>query len=264
MLPPLHHGHGFSLAAACLMIGAPLLIGAGLPLDEAIALGDDAAVISGVPTQLSRLVAHPGAGVLHPRRIVSGSGRLAPGLAARLQEMYGPVLIDFYGSTATGTVCIAIPDDLATAPGTVGRPAAGVRIRVLGDDGRPHPRGTVGVVHAGRRATGDLGWMDDAGRLFLAGRADGLVVSGGENISATEVEDYLADQPEVEDVHVRAVSDAEFGTVLVARVVLRSGAAAELRERVKRDLGRHKAPRIQVVPSIERTATGKVRLDPAG
>lgn len=260
VLPPLHHGHGFSLATACLIVGAPLLIGAGLPLDEAMVLAGRANVLSGVPTQLSRLAGHPRARSLSPRRIVSGSGRLSPTLASRLNDLYGPVLIDCYGSTATGTVAIATADDLSASPGTVGRPVAGVRIRVLDGDGRSCPRGTVGVVHAASRATGDLGWMDAAGRLHLAGRADGLVVSGGENISAAEVEDYLAAQPEVDDVHVRAVPDEEFGAVLAARVVLRSGDAASLRDRVKRDLGRHKAPRIDVVDAIERTATGKVRL----
>ncbi|CAN5416747.1 long-chain-fatty-acid--CoA ligase FadD2 [soil metagenome] len=259
VLPPLHHGHGFSLATACLIVGAPVMVGAGLPLDEVMPLAARATVISGVPTQLDRLARHPDAASLHPRRVVSGSGRLSPSLAQRLRDQYGPVVVDLFGTTGTGTVTLATAEDLSAAPWTVGRPAAGVRIRVLDSAGRACPRGAVGAVHAGSRATGDLGWMDEHDRLFLAGRSDGLVVSGGENVSATEVEDYLAEQPEVTDVHVRAVADEEFGTRLVARVVT-SADAAELTARVTRALGRHKTPRLQVVDRIERTPTGKVRL----
>ena len=250
VLPPVHHGHGLSLTTACLMLGAPAVLGGGLELDEQVALARDAGVISGVPTQLWRLAGHAAASSLSPRRIVSGSGRLSPILAARLHELYGPVLVDFFGTTAVGTVTIATAADLAEAPGTVGRPAAGVRVSIRD-----------GLVHVNGRRTGDRGYLDDAGRLFLTGRSDDLIVSGRENLSPTRVEDYLAAHPGVADVHVRAVPDEEYGHRLVARVVLRPGFdEPTVLAHVSRDLGRHAVPRLERVEKIERTATGKVKL----
>ena len=154
--------------------------------------------------------------------------------------------------------------------GTAGRPVAGVSIRIVDAAGAIVPRGVEGLVLASSplsasRAssrTGDRGFLDASGRLHLTGRADSIVVSGGENISASEAEDYLLAQPEITDAHVFAVPDERLDAVLAARVVLSSPLPTEqLLARITRDLGPAKTPRmLDVVDSIPRTATGKARL----
>lgn len=264
ILPPLHHGHGLSIASACLLVGAPI-VARGPDVVELLAR-HDVAVLTAVPLQLRRLAdaldAEP-----RPlpalRRVVSGSARLPAALSERLTARLGPVLVDLFGSTETGTLTRADATDL----GTVGRPVAGVRVRVVDAAGRTVDRGVIGRIMAtspfarGERPTGDLGLVTNDGRLVLTGRDDGITVSGGVNVSAAEVEDYLAAQPEVADVHVSAVDDPDFDRALVARVVLRAPVtAAELRARVARDLARAKAPRlIELVDEIPRTETGKPR-----
>ena len=264
ILPPLHHGHGLSLAIASLLVGAPIVARGPNIVDLLDRHG--VAVLSAVPTQLHRL-ADELDGDRRPlprlRRVVSGSGRLPAPLVARLAERVGPVIVDLFGTTQTGTLTRAGVADA----GTVGRPVAGVRLRLVDDRGRPVARGTLGRVLArspftpGELATGDLGFIDAAGRLVLAGRDDGLTVSGGENVSAGEVEDYLAAQPEVADAWVRVEPDPEFDRALVATLVLRAPISPDdLRARVARDLARHKAPRrIEIVETIARTDTGKPR-----
>lgn len=269
LLAPLHHGHGLSLAIASLSVGAPLVLAGGLRMDAALDLAELAGsrVVSGVPAQLLRL-----ADCLDERprtlaltHIVSGSARLPDALAARLTERFGPVVINFFGSTETGTVTVARARDR----GTLGRPVAGASIRIVDATGATVPRGTVGRVVAHSplstsrtpRATGDLGLLDASGRLHVAGRADSLVVSGGENVSPAELEDYLLAQPEIEDADVLVIPDERLDAVLTARVVLRVPLSSDtLLDRITRDLGRGKAPRaVNVVDTIPRTATGKAR-----
>jgi acyl-CoA synthetase (AMP-forming)/AMP-acid ligase II len=264
ILPPLHHGHGLSVAIACLLVGAPV-VARGPDVVDLLAR-HDVAVLTAVPLQLRRL-----ADALDDdprplpalRRVVSGSARLPAALSERLTTRLGPLLVDLFGSTETGTLTRADAADR----GTVGRPVAGVRVRVVDAAGRTVDRDVIGRVMArspfarGERPTGDVGLVTRNGRLVLTGRHDGITVSGGENVSAAEVEDYLAAQPEVADVDVRVVDDPDFDLALVARVVPRTPVdAAELRARVARDLARAKAPRIiELVDEIPRTETGKPR-----
>lgn len=271
LLAPLHHGHGLSLAIACLAIGAPLVLAGGMRMGATLDLAQSAGarVVSGVPAQLLRVAEVQ---EQHPRelaisRIVSGSARLPSSLVARLVAHFGPVVVDFYGSTQTGTVTISRGADLAS--GSVGRPAAGVTVRVVDATGQPVPRGSEGFVVAasplaasrGTQRTGDRGYLDEAGRLFLTARADSLTVTGGENVSVHQVEDYLLAQPEIVDAHVFTVHDERLDAVLAARVVLRSPLTVDaLVARVTRDLGRPKTPRIlHIVDVIDRTPTGKAR-----
>lgn len=264
ILPPLYHGHGLSVALACLLVGAPI-VARGPDVVDLLAR-HDVAVLTAVPLQLRRLAdaldADP-----RPlpalRRVVSGSARLPAALSERLTTRLGPVLVDLFGSTETGTLTRADAADR----GTVGRPVVGVRVRIVDADGRTVDREVIGRVMAkspfarGERPTGDVGLVTRTGRLVLTGRDDGITVSGGENVSAAEVEDYLAAQPEVADVAVRVVDDPDFDRALVARVVLRTPVTADaLRARVGRDLARAKVPRlIEVVDEIPRTETGKPR-----
>jgi fatty-acyl-CoA synthase len=245
IMPPLFHGHGFSLAAACLVVGAPIIIGSTASAEK-LAREHHVGLIAGVPAQLGGLI---GAHLPSVRLIAAGSARLPQALAESLLENFD--LVDFFGSTETGTATIAVAADLRA--GTVGRPAAGVRVSIVDGAGTVVPRGVEGWVRvssvlgfAGRSPllTGDRGSLDAEGRLRLAGRADGVVVSGGENISVGALVAYLKAQPEIADAVVTVVPDARLDRVLAASVVL--GALlteAELCERVRAQLGKSYVPR---------------------
>jgi fatty-acyl-CoA synthase len=219
------------------------------------------------------------------RVIVSGAAALRPDLAAAVMDAFGDILFDLYGTTETGWATLATPADLRATPGTVGRPAHGVTVAVLDDEGSPLPEGQVGQVYVGSgltfggysgggskaivrglMSTGDLGYLDDRGLLFVVGRADDMVVSGGENVYPREVEDLLAGHPAVADVVVFGVPDEEFGQRLAARVVPAPATAAtreDLVAFVADTLGRHKVPRdVEFVARLDRTGSGKVRRRP--
>jgi fatty-acyl-CoA synthase len=115
----------------------------------------------------------------------------------------------------------------------------------------------------GLTGTGDLGHLDGEGRLFIDGRADDMIVSGGENVFPGEVENLLGGHPDVAEVSVTGVDDEKFGQRLAAYVVRTPGADVtedDLKAYVKKHLARYKVPRdVQFVPELPRTSTGKVR-----
>ncbi|MFC7616078.1 AMP-binding protein [Actinokineospora soli] len=191
------------------------------------------------------------------------------------------MLLNGYGSSEIGVAAVATPADLRAAPGTVGRPTLGIPVRVLDDARRPVPPGVAGTVFVGGPLvfegytgggskevvdglmnTGDTGHLDPQGRLHVLGRADDMIVSGGENVYPQEVEDVLARHPAVADVAVVGADDPEFGQRLVAYVVPRGDRPdpAELSAHVRTALARYKVPRDYVfVAELPRTPTGKVR-----
>ena len=223
--------------------------------------------------------------------LVMVSGSALPGdLAPRWMDAFGDTLYSVYGSTEAAWGAIASPADLRLAPGTAGRPPPGTRIEILDGDGRPVPPGVTGRIavanrmlavaesgggnpggggnRAGARIrgcllTGDLGHMDERGLLFVEGREDDMIVSGGENVYPLEVEETLARHPGVLEAAVVGVPDPEFGQRLRALVVRRPGTrrvtAQELRRHVRDQLAAYKVPRdVEFVDALERTATGKV------
>ncbi len=219
----------------------------------------------------------------HRPRIVAVSGSALPsGLAGEFMDRFGDCLYNLYGSTEVSWVSIAAPRDLRESPGTAGRAPAGTVLRILDDDGRAVPPGTDGRVfvgndmpfegytrpgteietHDGLIGTGDLGHLDDAGRLHLTGRGDDMIVSGGENVHPGPVEDLIAADDAVREVAVVGVPDERFGQRLAAYVVLRPGASLD--EDGVRDLVRAKAARFAVprdvvfLDELPRNQTGKV------
>jgi fatty-acyl-CoA synthase len=284
--PPLFHGLGLLTSMLALFLGSPLVLRA--KFDPAAVLADveatGAGAIVAVPVMLRRMLD------LGPTRIaeydlrslravISGASQLGATLAERFIERFGPVLCDAYGSSEVGIATIATSADLTAAPGTVGRPCLGSSIRILDDNDRPVPTGETGRIFAGgglvfggysdgssktvvggRMSTGDLGHLDEAGRLFVDGREDDMIVSGGENVYPVEVEQCLATHPAVAEAVVAGVPDDEFGQRLVAYVVLREPATEDdLIAHVKSNLARYKTPRqIVILDEFPRNATGKV------
>jgi fatty-acyl-CoA synthase len=239
-----------------------------------------------VPVVLQRLLAQDeaefrGRDFSSLRVILASGSQLSGDLARRTAERFGPVLYNLYGSTEVAYGTIATPRDLARAPGTAGRVVHGARVRILDEHGVPLPPGRTGRVFVGNLipfegytgggdklrvdgllATGDLGHFDHEGHLFIDGRDDEMIISGGENVYPAEVEELLAAHPAVLEVAVVGMPDEAWGQALKAFVVRRPGhalTAEEVRDHVRDNLARYKVPReVEFLPSLPRNATGKV------
>lgn len=239
-----------------------------------------------VPVMIERIMALP-ADVR--RRYNCGSLRFAAASGSRMRgdvvtafmDEFGEIVYNNYNATETGMVTIAKPEDLRAAPDTAGKPVAGTEIRILDDLYREVGTGEVGQIyvcnntafdgftsgetkhsHAGFMATGDVGYLDAAGRLFVVGRDDEMIVSGGENVYPIEVEQLLIGHPDVTEVSVIGVDDEQFGQRLAAFVVLRAGAATgpeSLKQYVRDNLANYKVPReIKLLDELPRSSTGKI------
>jgi fatty-acyl-CoA synthase len=215
-------------------------------------------------------------------RAVPVSGSALPGpLSNRWMDLFGDNLYNLYGSTEVAWATIATPADLRAAPGTAGKPPRGTVVRLFGEDDREVAPGQTGRIFVGNElafegytggggksdiggllSSGDVGHFDAAGRLFVDGRDDDMIVSGGENVFPGEVEDLLAGHPAIAEAAVFGVDDDQFGQRLKAVVVLRGDGSLtedELRRYVKENLAGFKAPRdVEFAAELPRTSTGKV------
>src|SRR3954466_8337520 len=213
-------------------------------------------------------------------RAVPVSGSALPGaISDRWMDHFGENLYNLYGSTEVAWATIATPRDLREAPGTVGRPPRGSVVKIYGENGSPVKPGASGRVFVGNDvqfegytgggkkdeidgllSSGDVGHFDEAGRLFIDGRDDDMIVSGGENVFPAEVEDLLHGHENVADVAVFGVEDEKFGQRLKA-VIVKKGSLSEkdVQDYVKKNLAGYKAPRdVVFVDELPRTSTGKV------
>ena len=215
-------------------------------------------------------------------RFAAASGsRMRPDVVIKFMDQFGDVVYNNYNATEAGMIATATPVDLRAAPDTAGRPAEGTDIRILDADFRERPTGEVGTIyvrnstqfdgytsgatkdfHEDYMSSGDVGYLDDAGRLFVVGRDDEMIVSGGENVYPIEVEKTLAAHPEVAEAAVLGVDDEQYGQRLAAFVVLDAGAAATpetLKAHVRENLANYKVPRqIAVLDELPRGSTGKI------
>jgi acyl-CoA synthetase (AMP-forming)/AMP-acid ligase II len=215
-------------------------------------------------------------------RFATASGsRMHPDAVVAFMDRFGDVIVNNYNATEAGMIASATPEDLRAAPETAGKPVPGTELRILDDDRRQLPINQIGQIfvrsgtlfegyssggtkrfHDGFMASGDMGYLDANGRLFVAGRDDEMIVSGGENVYPIEVEKILARHPDVADVAVIGVDDEQYGQRLAAFVVFRSDASATpetLKQHVRESLANYKVPRdIIVLDEIPRNPTGKV------
>ncbi|MET8150818.1 SDR family NAD(P)-dependent oxidoreductase [Actinoplanes sp. NPDC049668] len=278
---PPHHGYGLTYLSAGLVLGAPvILVPGGDPARILSAVAEHrAGLLFAVPIQLRRICDLPDAqwpAIDSLRGVVSGAAPLTADLCERLRDRFGDRTFNMYATSEAGWAAMATPADLRAAPGTVGRAPRGVRVRVVEPDGTPLPPGRIGEIqvrgwHPDGRwlGTGDLGHVDLAGRLFVDGRLDDMIVSGGENVYPGPVAEVLVSHPDVADALLEPVADAEFGQRLRATVEVRPGrslTAARLRQWLEPRLSKAELPReITIVAALHRTSTGKpVRLPGSG
>ena len=285
---PLFHSNGFSQAMYAMVLGSTLVLRRHFDPEQALAsaAAHRASAMIVVPTMLRRILdLDPAALAAHDlsalRIVFVGGSQLGAALAIRALEALGPVVYNMYGSTEVAYATIATPADLAAEPGCVGSVAPGSVVKVFTDDRHEAPAGTRGRIFVGNilafegytsggtkesiqglMATGDVGHFDPAGRLFIDGRDDEMIVSGGENVFPGEVEEALAHHPDILDVAVIGVTDEEFGQRLRSYIVVRPGASLtehDVKEYVRNRLARFKIPRdVVFVDALPRNAGGKV------
>ncbi len=215
-------------------------------------------------------------------RFAAASGsRMRPDVVTRFMDAFGPVIYNNYNATEAGMIATATPADLLVAPNTAGTPADNAEIRILDSEFHELPSGEIGTIyvrsstqfdgytsgktskfHAGFMSSGDVGYLDDAGRLFVVGRDDEMIVSGGENVYPIEVETTLVAHPEVAEAAVLGVDDEHYGQRLAAFVVLEPGASATidtLKRHVRDNLASYKVPRdVAILDELPRSSTGKI------
>jgi acyl-CoA synthetase (AMP-forming)/AMP-acid ligase II len=285
---PLFHSWGFFHFVISLPTASTIVLRRRFdPEDTLLAMQESRAqVLVAVPVMIQRILRLPEQTLakydLSSLRITSLSGSTLPGeLAIEWMDRFGDTVYNLYGSTEVAYATVATPEDLRAAPGTAGRPPRGTVVRLYDDAGREVPQGEVGRIFAGNEmsfegytggggkeiidgllCTGDVGHLDAAGRLFVDGRDDEMIVSGGENVFPREVEDLLADHEAVADVAVIGVEDEEFGQRLKAFVVIAAEAVVseeDLKAHVKSNLASYKTPReVVFMEELPRNATGKV------
>jgi fatty-acyl-CoA synthase len=289
--PPMFHGVGYTQAVLSIALGCTVQVHRKFIPErvlESITEHRPTALVV-VPVMLRRIVsvleqAGPdGPYDTSSLRLVFVSGsQLEAELVRRAQKTIGDKLYNFYGSTEVAYATFATPEDLKVAPGCAGRPPFGAVVKLYDDQGRPvHGVGTVGRIFVGNSfqfdgytggggkeaidglmATGDVGHFDDGGRLFVDGRDDDMIVSGGENLFPGEVEELLITNPAIEEASVIGVDDPEFHKRLAAFIVLRKGQTLtpeEVRAFVKSNLARFKVPRdVIFVDELPRNPSGKV------
>jgi fatty-acyl-CoA synthase len=285
---PLFHAWGLSNFALALGLGSTAVLRRKFDpegtLEDVAREQCDALAV--VPVMLQRILDLPAQARRRydtsSLRVVAASGSAVSGdLAVRWMDEFGDNLYNLYGSTEVASATIATPQDMRTAPGTAGKPTRGSVVKILDEHGGEVPQGGTGRIFVGNAmvfegytggedkervgnlvATGDVGRFDAAGRLFVEGRDDEMIVSGGENVFPKEVEDTLASHPAVAEAACIGVEDEQFGQRLRAFVVAANGAEPDpdaLKKHVRDHLARYKVPReIVFIDELPRNATGKV------
>ena len=285
---PMFHALGFAGMALGLALGSTLVVRRHFDPEATLdSLQDnEATALIVVPVMLQRMLELPDNEVAtrdtsHLKVIFVSGSALSVDLVKRTMKAFGPVVYNMYGSTEIAYATIATPKDLAEEPGSVGKVVRGVVVKILDDDGEEVKSEVSGRIFVGNAAqfegytggetkeqikglmsSGDVGHFDRKGRLFIDGRDDEMIVSGGENVFPAEVEELLAGHEAIAEAAVIGVDDEKFGQRLKAFVVLRDGkelSEDEVKDYVKDNLARYKTPReVVFMDELPRNPTGKV------
>ena len=283
---PLFHTWGFAHFMLSALMGETVVLRRRFDPEECLRVtqGERCEAMVVIPVMLQRVLGLPqevkDSYDLTRVEVVAASGSSLPGdLALSWMDQFGDNLYNLYGSTEVAYASVATPEDLREAPGSAGRPPYATVVKILDDDGAPVPDGEPGRIFVGNKmlfegytggghkevrgglmASGDVGRFGTDGRLYVEGRDDEMIVSGGENVFPAEVEDCLARHGRVVEAAAVGVDDEDYGQRLRAFVVVSEDVAEdELREWVKHNLARYKVPREFVfLDELPRNATGKI------
>jgi acyl-CoA synthetase (AMP-forming)/AMP-acid ligase II len=285
---PLFHTWGFAHLSLAMLLGSTVVLTRKFEPETALKVLTehrcDSFVV--IPVMLQRILRLPTATLdsydLSHVKVVAASGSAMPGnLSIEWMDQFGDTLYNIYGSTEVAWASVAQPVDMRAAPGTAGKPPVNTVVRLYDQSGNEVAEGQTGRIFVGNSmlfegytggghkesidglmSSGDVGRFDSEGRLFVEGRDDEMIVSGGENVFPKEVEDCLARHDGVVEVAAIGVDDDEFGKRLRAFVVRAEGAEVteeDLRDHVRTNLARFKVPRDFVfLDELPRNATGKI------
>jgi fatty-acyl-CoA synthase len=286
---PMFHALGLAQMVITIGVGSTVVVRRRFAAEAALATIEQhrCTALTVVPVMLLRIVTvledEPSRFDTSSLRIVLVAGaQLEAQLARRALRVLGDKIYNYYGSTEVAWATIATPEDLRAAPGSAGKPPFGTVVKLFDTDGQPfggpnrtgrifvgngfefegYTGGGSKEVIDGLMSTGDVGHFDADGRLWIDGRDDDMIVSGGENVFPGEVEELLVTNPAIQEASVIGVDDPEWGKRLAAYVVLRPGAELsedDVKSFVKANLARFKVPRqVTFLPELPRNPTGKV------
>ncbi|GJF11202.1 acyl-CoA synthetase [Mycolicibacterium cyprinidarum] len=285
---PMFHALGFLHATIAMMLGSTLVL--RRRFKPATVLADieknKATAMVVVPVMLSRLLdelekTSPKPNLSSLRIVFVSGSQLGAELATRALKDLGPVIYNLYGSTEVAFASIARPQDLSINPATVGPVVTGVKVKILDDNGKELPRGEIGRIFIGNfipfegytggggkqiidglMSSGDVGYFDDNDLLYVSGRDDEMIVSGGENVFPAEVEDFVSGHPDVIEATALGVDDKDWGARLRCFVVKVEGSELDedaVKAYVKDNLARYKVPReVIFLDELPRNPTGKI------
>ena len=285
---PMFHALGYLHATIALTLGSTLVL--HRKFKPATVLADipehNVTAIVVVPVMLSRMLdtlekMDPKPDLSSLRIVFVSGSQLGAELATRALKALGPVVYNLYGSTEIAFASIARPEDLQKNPATVGPVVKGAKVKILDDNGKEVPQGEVGRIFVGNTfpfegytggggkqiidgllSSGDVGYFDHNGLLYVSGRDDEMIVSGGENVFPAEVEDLISGHPDVVEATAVGVEDKDFGARLRAFVVLREEAEVTedaIKNYVREHLARYKVPReVIFLSELPRNPTGKI------
>jgi fatty-acyl-CoA synthase len=288
MCVPMFHALGFALTALGFALGSTLVVRRRFDPEETLDSleANKATAMIVVPVMLQRIldlgeeeVKKRDTSAL--RVIFVGGSAFGAELCKRALKAFGPVVYNLYGSTEVSYATIATPEELQEEPGTVGAVVRGSIVKILDDDGSEVDKGTSGRIFVGNSgqfegytggetkeqirglmSSGDVGHFDEKGRLFIDGRDDDMIVSGGENVFPAEIEELLAGHEAIEEAAALGVDDEKFGQRLKAFVVLRGGkelSEDDVKGYIKENLANYKVPReVVFMDELPRNPTGKV------
>jgi len=285
---PMFHSWGFVHFTLGMSLSSTLVLNRKFDPETTLSLTaqHEATALIVVPVMMQRILELPDDVLqrydLSNLRVTAVSGSALPGsISDRWMDVFGDNVYNLYGSTEVAWASIATPEDLRAAPGTAGRAPHGTIVRLYDEDGNAVKQGETGRIFVGNEmqfegytggggkdvidgllSSGDVGHFDKAGRLFVDGRDDDMIVSGGENVFPAEVEDLLSGHEAIAEAAVFGVDDEKFGQRLKAVVVLREGKSLsedEIKKHIKSNLAAYKVPRdIEFMDELPRTSTGKV------
>jgi len=293
LLPgPLYHSAPNSFGLRAGRLGGALVLMPRFDPEEILRLIQEQRIdsIFMVPTMFVRLMKLPEAvrskyDVSSLRHVVHAAAPCPADVKRAMIEWWGPVIHEYYGSTEAGAITFATSDDALRKPGTVGKVLDGVELRFLGEDGAPLPQGEIGEIYSrnadnpdftyhnkpekraeverdGFVTSGDVGYIDEDGYVFICDRKRDMVISGGVNIYPAEIEAVLHAVPGVHDCAVFGIPDEEFGEALLAVVEPQLGVTldvADIRKRLKTSLADYKVPKhIEIQRNLPREDSGKI------
>jgi acyl-CoA synthetase (AMP-forming)/AMP-acid ligase II len=286
---PMFHSWGFMHFIVGMATASTMVLHRKFDPEETLRACEDdrAEVLAMVPVMMQRILELPEETLrsfdLSSLEITALSGSALPGeMAIRWMDLFGDNLYNLYGSTEVAYAAIAGPEDLRAAPGTAGLPPRNTIVKIFDENENELPPGETGRIFVGSDSafegytggghkeeidgllsSGDVGYFDEDGHLFVAGRDDEMIVSGGENVFPREVEDLFAEHEAIAEAAVIGVDDEEWGQRLKAFVVIKNEgdkpSEDELKDYVKQNLARYKVPReIAFLEELPRNSTGKV------